>query len=382
MTSVITSDFIVKCTEDFKKADRNGDGFLDFKEFKDGSGHNPIKVMKMWKLFKKFDKDGNGKMDVDEYIVMEASMKGAGKEEVDEDLVEFLMIDKDHNGYISLEEFRQHCLEADPELARNEEKFMKSFGAIDVNGDGKIDYAEYKRICDAGRAGEGGKEEDEIRVGFLAIDEDRDGYISPEEYFNFSVKTNPALANNKDQLMGAFKVMDLNGDGRIEYKEFRSFVLAKRMATDEDGAIDPIRLQFHLIDEAKKGYLTGDELYTYFYAHNPSFFGTKENFNVTFKLFDADGNGRFDYEEFKRMDNCISQSIVDGRFDANRFNFLTVDADGDGFISFTEYSRLMEVLGFTSKEDKRRTAMAFLAICRGGELRANYEQFLKLTGSN
>ena len=34
MTSVITSEFVAKCKEDFKKADLNRDGFLDFDEFK------------------------------------------------------------------------------------------------------------------------------------------------------------------------------------------------------------------------------------------------------------------------------------------------------------------------------------------------------------
>ena len=225
MTSVITSEFIAKCTEDFKKADLNGDGFLDFEEFRAGLGCSALQTRKLWEFFQKFDTDGNRKMDLDEFISMAASTKGATEEEIDEELAGFLILDKNRNGYITPDELYKYYTVIQHELVHDKEKFMAAFNVLDVNGDGKIDYEEFKRMSELMAKSNKGGEINQIHATFRLIDQNRDGYITLEEFHAFFIICGHEIS--RESVNEIIKGFDINKDGRLSYREFKA--MAKKI---------------------------------------------------------------------------------------------------------------------------------------------------------
>ena len=300
MSGVVSSEFIAECTEDFKKADVNGDGFLDFDEFKACLDCPPSQAKQAWNIFQKFDLDGNGKMDVDEYIAMAACLLGGG-DEVDETLGEFLMIDKDHNGYITMDEFYEFLLVVDPEVAKDKDEFLATFKAFDLNGNGKIEYEEYRKISDFLEEEDKKHDKaDELYEAFNEIDTDGNGYITPDEFFMFCLKYSPEVAANKDKFVYTFRTIDLDGNGKIEFAEFKKFIKSIEKATI-DGKLDQNTLIFCMLDKNDDGFISVDEFYDFFAAAGLTGVITRAEVKEIFKMFDTNGDGRMSLEEFKDM---------------------------------------------------------------------------------
>ncbi|CAI0430664.1 unnamed protein product [Linum tenue] len=112
--------------------------------------------------------------------------------------------------------------------AEVEEMVMK----VDSNGDGLIDFEEFKILCRNMAAGDleaeeikidsGGVGGDELRDAFEVFDRDRDGMITVEELG--SVLSSLGLKEGKR--MEACKEMirrvDADGDGMVNFDEFRT----------------------------------------------------------------------------------------------------------------------------------------------------------------
>ena len=298
MTHVITSEFIAKCTEDFKKADVNRDGFLDFEEFKVGTGCSPSQVRQLWGIFQRFDLDKNGKMDVDEFIAMAASFRG-GSGEVDEVLAEFLMIDKDRSGYITPEEMYEYFLATGNDAAHDKQKFLTTFQAFDANGDGRISYEEFRRMAEIVKASQGSADSEE-RVAFLIVDTDGNGYITPDELYKFCLTSNPDIASDPNKFKSVFNLIDTNGDGKVDFEEFKRMTRAYKYAI-VDGKVDQDRANFFIIDIDGDGYITLDEFYKFLVAANSGTVIDEKKVKNLFNDFDVNRDGRLNFEEFKTL---------------------------------------------------------------------------------
>ena len=376
MANVITSEFIAKCTEDFKRADLNGDGFLDFEEFRVGTGCTSAQVRRVWSIFQRFDLDKNGVMDLDEFIAMAATLKGAASEEIDSDLAGFLLLDKDHNGYISRDEFREFCLSTNPAVAHDEEKFQAAFQAFDTNGDGRIDYAEFKRMIKATRAAKGESGEDDPgRRAFIMIDQDGDGVISPEEFRKFCLSYNPVVAKDQEKFATTFKIIDGDGSGGIDYAEFQRFLEATRKAITNNGKVDEDLLNFGIIDLDGNGRITPDELYKYCRVCNPDIASDPQKFKSVFNLIDTNGDGHLDLEEFKRVARSYRAALVDGRIDQDRANFFLIDVDGDGYITVEELYKFVMTVNPGTVIDEKKVSKLFKKSDINHDGRLSFEEF-------
>ena len=124
----------------FEAFDKSKDGQISYDELKQGliqlKSCN-IKEDDIIKLFKSIDVDQNGRIDYTEFL---AATIQKGNYLRNERLWEaFCMFDKNKDGFITKEELSQ-ALRADKSMEKVIEKYIK---AVDINGDGKIDYKEF-----------------------------------------------------------------------------------------------------------------------------------------------------------------------------------------------------------------------------------------------
>lgn len=231
MVSILTPEFIAKCKEDFKVIDANGDGFLDEKEFRAGSNCSATQKDGICSLLKENKHSEDWKMDVDEFIaMMAASTKG---DEFDKDLADFLFLDKDHNGLVSFEEYFQAVIRDCPDPEKNKGIIQEVFNRMDTNGDGNIDFEEYKNVSKLMEEPKDGEKVDELKAGFILIDKDGNGLVTVDEYYNFLKAVVPEEQINMDEVKLIFKEFDTNGDGFIDFEEFKVMMAKLNQAIGE-----------------------------------------------------------------------------------------------------------------------------------------------------
>lgn len=133
----------------FKKFDVNGDGKISASELGSimGSLGQVATEEELTSMIKEVDSDGDGFIDLREFI--ELNTKDIDSEEVLENLREaFSVFDIDKNGLITAEEL-QNVLESLGEKSTMSE-CQKMISGVDVNGDGMINFDEFKVMMTKG----------------------------------------------------------------------------------------------------------------------------------------------------------------------------------------------------------------------------------------
>ncbi|XP_053382173.1 uncharacterized protein LOC123540088 [Mercenaria mercenaria] len=156
----------------------------------------------------------------------------------------------------------EDCLTKDPNLREDQVKLiLQSFSSMDENGDGKISKREIARAYRLAGFNPTKAELDSI---VLEHDENDDGYIDFEEYFNVMRTKMIKMDFEKERLKTAFKVLDLDQDGFISRDEL-SHALSK----------------------------TGDQF-------------TEKEINDIIERADKNNDGKIDYNEFVDAELCKS----------------------------------------------------------------------------
>merc|ERR1719425_93115 len=95
-------------------------------------------------MIEQVDRNSNGTIDYQEFLQMMLDISKVNNEEEDDIQQAFRVFDKDGDGLITAEEIRITMNNLGEELTEEEVKAM--LAEADVNGDGLIDFTEFKRI--------------------------------------------------------------------------------------------------------------------------------------------------------------------------------------------------------------------------------------------
>jgi len=132
-----------------------------------------------------------------------------------------------------------------------------------------------------------------IRDLFYHFDIDKDGRLTKEE-IEKGIKNAQYLYFSASEMERLMNVVDIDGNGYIEYQEFIAATYNKKKILTEFN----LKKAFDMFDKDKSGKISSDELKTVLGV------GNEENSFVWMNIIseiDSDGDGEISFEEFKTM---------------------------------------------------------------------------------
>ena len=201
------------------------------------------------------DDDSDGAISYDEFMDYFNSEQGelnAQAMSADSEMVRSTWdhIDADHSGHLCEDEIRLLFGELGMELA--EKEFDEALAELDVDGDGEIDYQEFAAWWKVHEQKDShadlGKKSKKMRDTWEAVDLDGSGSLSKEEVRTMFDMMDKKLSNKK--FNKAFKAMDGDGSGEIEYIEFVEWF--KKSTLDELGDFRHFEGSLNEIGEMEK----------------------------------------------------------------------------------------------------------------------------------
>lgn len=137
----------------------------------------------------------------------------------------FTMFDKNGDGMISLEEFRQVLRALGQEPTDDELQMMMK--SVDTDQSGSVDFDEFLCMMKAHLIAEGAEptEEEELRAVFQVFDQNKNGYITAAELKSAMINLGERLTT--EELQAMINAADIDGDGQIDYNEFLQMMRKK-----------------------------------------------------------------------------------------------------------------------------------------------------------
>jgi len=135
----------------FQMFDRNGDGRITKKELNDSLENLGIFIpdKELTLMIERIDVNGDGCVDIDEFGELYQTIMDERDEE--EDMREaFNVFDQNGDGFITVEELRTVLSSLGLKQGRTVEDCKKMIMKVDVDGDGMVDYKEFKQMMKGG----------------------------------------------------------------------------------------------------------------------------------------------------------------------------------------------------------------------------------------
>ena len=231
---------------DFQAHDTDQDGKLDFNEFCALVREREMTDFTEEELRARFvalDADGNGQVDVSEYIRF--SLRDALARSSTRVIDLFRQWDEDGSGEIEKKEFRQAIKSMGFDFIANDKEIDMIFHEFDTDGSGKVDYKELNKhlrqgagskidpLLYAGAAGEiDTKSENRHKLRRRASGEKlkgtflHKGSIDPTSDVPVQEQLRGLLTANAVRVIDLFREWDEDGNGLVDKKEFRKAVAA------------------------------------------------------------------------------------------------------------------------------------------------------------
>ncbi|XP_059654483.1 calmodulin-like protein 3 [Cornus florida] len=135
----------------FQMFDRNGDGRITKKELNDSLENMGIFMpdSELTQMIAKIDINGDGCVDIDEFGALYQSVMEERDEE--EDMREaFNVFDQNGDGFITVEELRSVLASLGLKQGRTVEDCKRMIMKVDVDGDGMVNFVEFKQMMRGG----------------------------------------------------------------------------------------------------------------------------------------------------------------------------------------------------------------------------------------
>ncbi|XP_060063077.1 uncharacterized protein LOC132543579 [Ylistrum balloti] len=368
--------------EAFRVFDLDGDGFITADELRhamtsmgekltdeeveemiidaDADGDGRINYIECKAAFEMFDKDGDGTVTTEELATVMQSM---GQNPTENEVAEMISeVDKDGNGSVDFEEFiglmGKYMQGVDPET-----ELRESFKVFDKDGNGFISAAELRHVMtnlgekltdaevdemikEADLDGDGQINYDEFREAFSLFDKDGDGSIPTAELGTVlrALGQNPSASELKQMI----NEVDQDGDGTVDFPEFLVLLVRKMK---EAGGETEMKEAFRVFDRDGNGMVTAAEIRNAMYNIGEKL--TDEEiveYKEAFELFDKDGDGSIDSKELAAMMLSMGQTPTDAEV---RQFIEQVDCKGNGCIDLPEFITLMMKEGIDAYSKKQ-----------------------------
>lgn len=140
------------------------------------------------------------------------------------------------------------------------------------------------------------KEFEEFKEAFMILDRDGNGRISWEE-LGFVMKTLGHRVSD-DHLQAIMKLIDENGNGEIDFNEFKDMITKTKQVGDPDSDL-----------------------------------------REAFKVFDLDGDGIITHRELKLIMNSLGQQVSAADIDEM---IKEADSNSDGMVDFDDFLAMMK----------------------------------------
>ena len=229
-------------------------------------------------------------------------------------------LDENQDGTLSLDEFTRN---ARTPLAKKRQTGI--FGVTDRNGDDRVSLDEFKNRPQ--------------EAHFRRMDIDCDGGLSPKELYAGKMDAAPA-----EHVERAFMLVDRNGNGLVEFDEYRSQTPEARYAgMDRDGSGLVSLAEYEAVNGFLRRYGHFQTIFDLIDKDKDLAITLEESVNkpteVAFYKRDKDGDSLLGLEEF------LAWSKGEEKIAAGTRTFYEKDFDGDGAMSLEEY--------LTSPEENR-----------------------------
>ena len=152
---------------------------------------------------------------------------------------EFVGLDRDGDGEISISELRQLLRQMRIKLFLSETEINRAIREIDTDGDGTVDLRELNGIIQkfdrTGIIYKALSQRSQLRKDFERYDEDKSGFITKDELVE-AINDRTGLKIPEKHLTRMMSECDENDDGQIDYEEFctlmtKSFMQRKVIQT-------------------------------------------------------------------------------------------------------------------------------------------------------
>ncbi|KAL2935706.1 Calmodulin-like protein 3 [Bienertia sinuspersici] len=135
----------------FQMFDRNGDGKITKRELNDSLQNLGIYIpdKELTQMIEKIDVNKDGFVDMEEFGSLYQTIMDERDEE--EDMREaFNVFDQNGDGFITVEELRSVLQSLGLKQGRTIDDCRKMISKVDVDGDGKVNYKEFKQMMKGG----------------------------------------------------------------------------------------------------------------------------------------------------------------------------------------------------------------------------------------
>ena len=154
--------------------------------------------------------------------MMSNNASGLSTKQIEHIKTLFETFDNDGDGKITSLEVASALHKHHKERSKDEIEYMMRI--LDLDCDTMVDFSEFLKMASLFEANHNQTSDIQVRQIFRAFDKDRNGVLSAEEIkqlWNLAPsddKTTTKLTENEMNEM--IQVMDINGDGQIDYEEF------------------------------------------------------------------------------------------------------------------------------------------------------------------